>query len=344
LKSWLLILTIICFIATGTILLDGCKKHNLITNTPIQFINPAGFPAPTYNFSANPLTEEGFLLGRKLFYDGKLSSTGNVYCGSCHQPIAAFTTFDHDRSHGVNGNHTLRNAPGIFNMAWYPYFNQDGSTNSLWKVYETHITHPKEMGETISNVVNKLQTDTSYKRMFRAAFGTETVDAQRMYKALDQFVISLVSANSKYDKVMQGKENFTPTEQTGYNTFQSKCGTCHKGVLLTDFSFRNIGLQIDPALADYGHMRVTNNPSDSIKFRVPSLRNLEFTSYYLHDGRINFPRNVLKFYETGVTQSPTLDPLLANGIQLTQTEEDNLIEFLRTLSDSSFLNNPRFRQ
>ena len=343
-KSWLIILTLFCFIAAATILLDSCRKDNSIAATPIRFVNPPGFPQPTYNFSANPLTEEGFLLGRRLFYDGKLSSTGSVYCGSCHQPVAAFTTFDHDRSHGINGNHTLRNAPGIFNMAWYPFFNQDGSTNSLWKVYENHITHPKEMGETISNVLNKLKADTAYKRMFRSTFGSETITAERMYKALDQFVISLVSANSKYDKVRLGQENFTAAQQTGYSIFQSKCSSCHKDVLFTDFSFRNIGLEVDPALNDYGRMLVTNNRSDSLKFRVPSLRNLEFTSYYLHDGRINFPRNVLKFYETGINQSATLDPLLTNGIQLSQTEEDNLVEFLRTLSDSSFLNNPRFQQ
>ena len=328
----------------GAVFLDSCKKHSFIVTTPIQFANPPGFPQPTYNFSVNPPTEEGFLLGRKLFYDGKLSSTGSVYCGSCHQPVAAFTTFDHDRSHGINGNHTLRNAPGLFNLAWYPYFNQDGSANSLWKVYEKHITNLNEMGETVSNVLNKLQQDTSYKRMFRSAFGDETITKERMYKALDQFVINLVSANSKYDKVVQGQAVFTTQEQSGYTVFQSKCASCHTGILFTDFSFRNVGLEVDPLLNDYGRMRATGNRSDSIKFRVPSLRNLEFTSYYMHDGRINFPRNVLKFYETGVNQSPTLDPLLVNGISLTQTEEDNLIDFLRTLSDSTFLNNPRFRQ
>ena len=342
-KRWLVILTLIGSIIAGTFVLDSCRKHNFVRATPIQFVNPPGFPQPTYNFSANPITEEGFQLGKKLFYDGKLSSTGNVDCGSCHQPVAAFTTFDHDRSHGVNGNHTLRNAPGIFNMAWYPYFNQDGSTNSLWKVYENHLTNPKEMGETVSNVLDKLRPDTSYKRMFRAAFGSETISAERMYKALDQFVISLVSANSKYDKVMQGQVNFTAGEQNGYTIFQSKCSGCHSGSLFTDFSFRNTGLEVDPALNDYGRMRVTNNSSDSIKFRVPSLRNLEYTAYYLHDGRINFPRNVLKFYATGINNSPTLDPLLTNGISLTQSEEDNLVEFLRTLSDSAFMNNPRFK-
>jgi cytochrome c peroxidase len=304
---------------------------------------PSGFPQPTYSFAGNPFTEAGFLLGRKLFYERKLSSTGTVYCGSCHQPVAAFTTFEHDRSHGVNGNHTLRNAPGLFNLAWYPFFNQDGSANSLHAVYENHITHPKEMGESIANVLNKLKQDTAYKRMFREAFGTETITADRMYKALDQFVVNLVSANSKYDKVKQGQASFTAQEQDGYTVFRAKCATCHSEPLFTDFSFRNIGLEIDPALNDFGRMRVTGDPSDSLKFRVPSLRNLDFTSYYMHDGRVNLPRNVLKFYENGVNQSATLDRLLTNGIQLTQTEEDNLIEFLRTLSDSAFLNNPRFR-
>ncbi|HTM90912.1 MAG TPA: cytochrome c peroxidase [Flavisolibacter sp.] len=343
-KRWFIISVLGALIIGGSFLLDSCKKHRPFSKgTPIPFVSPQGYPNPTYNFSGNPLTEEGFQLGKKLFFDGRLSSTGNVYCGSCHQPLAAFTTFEHDRSHGVNGNHTLRNAPGLFNLAWYPYFNQDGSANSLWKVYEDHITNPKEMGETITNVLNKLQQDADYKTMFRAAFGEETITKEKMFKALDQFVINLVSADSKYDKVTKGQASFTSQEQNGHAVFQNKCATCHSGILFTDFSFRNIGLEIDPSLNDFGRMRVTGNPADSLRFRVPSLRNLDFTSYYFHDGRINFPRNVLKFYETGVNQGPTLDPLLTNGISLTPTEENNLIDFLRTLSDSTFLNNPRFR-
>lgn len=344
-KRWLIISVFVALIIGGSLFLDSCKKHRpFLKGTPILFVNPPGFPNPTYNFSANPLTQEGFQLGKKLFFDGKLSSTGNVYCGSCHQPVAAFTTFEHDRSHGVNGNHTLRNTPGLFNLAWYPYLNQDGSANSLWKVYEDHITNPKEMGETVNNVLNKLQQDTVYKRMFHSTFGDENITKERMFKALDQFVTNLVSANGKYDRVMQGQAIFTAQEQNGYAVFQNKCSSCHTGILFTDFSFRNIGLEVDPTLNDFGRMRVTGNRSDSLKFRVPSLRNLEFTSYYFHDGRINFPRNVLKFYESGVNPGPTLDPLVTNGISLTQTEEDNLVEFLRTLTDSTFLNDPRFRQ
>jgi len=344
LKRWLTISFIIFFIAIGAIILDSCKKQSFIyTQTPLNFSVPPGFPRPTYNFSANPLTEEGFQLGKKLFYEPKLSSVSYVYCGSCHMPVAAFTTFEHDRSHGVNGNHTLRNAPGLFNLAWYPNFNQDEGVNSLWKVYENHITNPKEMGETVDNVLNKLRQDTSYKRMFREAFNDDKITSENMYKALDQFVISLVSADSKFDKVQQGKDAFPTEEEQGYQVFQNKCSYCHSGILFTDFSLRNIGLEVDPLLNDYGRMRVTGKSEDSLKFRVPSLRNLEFTSYYMHDGRYNLPRNAIKHYVYDIHQSATLDPSLVNGIQLTTNEEDNLVQFLRTLSDSTFLNNPRFR-
>lgn len=329
----------------GAATLDGCKKQssNLIQNAQ-KFVTPPGFPPPTYNFAANPLTDAGFRLGRKLFYDSKLSADGTVSCGSCHQPVAAFTTYEHDRSHGINGNHTLRNAPGLFNLAWYPYFNEDGSASGLWQVYKNHITNAKEMGETIPGVIGKLKQDGSYKRLFREAFGSENMTEQKLYKAIDQFLVNMVSAESRYDQVLKGKASFTAEEQNGYTVFQSKCTGCHAGPLFTDFSFRNVGLELDPVLNDYGRMMVTGQPSDSLKFRVPTLRNLEFTSYYMHDGRINLPRNVLKFYETGVNQSATLDPLLTNGISLTQEEEDGIIAFLRTLSDSTYLNNPRFRE
>jgi cytochrome c peroxidase len=346
-RRWLAISFVVLFVIAGVLILDGCKKDQRLFTpppTPLNFVTPPGFPAPTYSFQSNPPTEEGFLLGRKLFYDGRLSVDGSVYCGSCHQPVAAFTTFEHDRSHGVNHNHTLRNAPGLFNLAWYPVFTQDGRTVSLHTIYQNHITTSTEMGETVGNVINKIKNDSSYKRMFREAFGTSEVTADRMFKALTQFVINLVSANSKYDKVLQGNASFTSQEQNGYTTFKNKCATCHAEPMFTDFSFRNTGLEIDQALNDFGRMRVTHDAADSLKFRVPSLRNLEFTSYYGHDGRYSLPRIMIEHYRTGVNQSATLDPLLTNGIQLTNIEEDNLVAFLRTLSDSSFLNNPRFRE
>jgi cytochrome c peroxidase len=144
--------------------------------------------------------------------------------------------------------------------------------------------------------------------------------------------------------VTRGEANFTTAEQNGYNLFKQKCASCHKEPLFTDFSFRNVGLAVDANLKDYGRMRVTGKPEDSLKFRVPSLRNVEFTSYYIHDGRLSLPRHMLWHYRSGVNQSPTLDPLLKNGIPITTTEEDELVAFMRTLSDSTFLNNPKNRE
>jgi cytochrome c peroxidase len=310
--------------------------------TPITFTIPGGFPATKQD--VNQLTEEAFLLGRKLFHDGRLSKDGNFPCSSCHQQLAAFTTFEHDRSHGYNNSHTLRNAPALFNLAWYPVFNQDGRTATLDAISLAHITAEDEMGETIAGVLAKLKDDDEYKEMFSKAYGSKTITTERMLNALTQYLLNLVSAESKYDKVKKGQEVFTAEEQNGYVVFQSKCVTCHTEPLFTDFSFRNTGLPIDNLLKDYGRFRVTGNSSDSMKFRVPSLRNLNFSSYYSHDGRFSFPRMMIQHYRDGVQPGTTVDPIVANGIPLTTLEENNLIYFLRTLSDSSFIMNSKYME
>lgn len=344
-KSRIVIASLLALIIAGSVVVNGCKKTEpRFRATPLSFVVPPGFPQPVYDFKNHPITEEGFLLGRKLFYDGRLSIDGNYPCASCHQQVAAFTTFEHDRSHGYNHSHTLRNAPALANLAWYPVYKWDGSATTLEAISQAHITNPNEMAETMDNVVNKLKDDTAYQRLFAAAFGNAQVTSDRILNALSQFVINLVSANSKYDKVKRGETSFTTEEQNGYTVFQSKCATCHKEPLFTDFSFRNAGLEIDPNLKDYGRMRVTGNKADSLKFRVPSLRNVDLTSYYTHDGRYSVMRMMLEHYRYGVNQSATLDPLLTNGITLTDAQENDLIAFLRTLSDSSYINNPRFRE
>lgn len=343
-KSRTVILLLLLVVATSTLLLDSCRKNPVeTTGTIIPFTTPAGFPQPVFNFAANPLTEEGFRLGKKLFFDGRLSIDNRHSCASCHQPVAAFTTFEHDRSHGVNNSHTLRNAPGLFNLAWYPAFNQDGSAPDLATVYRNHLTSATEMGETVANVLNKLKADSVYPSLFQAAFGSSTITEEKMYRALNQFMLSLVSANSKYDRMQKGEASFNSQEQQGYALFKANCASCHAEPLFTDFSYRNAGLEVDPQLNDLGRMRVTGNRADSLKFRVPSLRNADFTSYYTHDGRLSIFRMMIQHYRFSVNGSPTLDPLLANGIQLTTAEEDALVAFVRTLSDSAFLNNPKFR-
>lgn len=343
-KSGSVLFLLILFVAGGSLLMNGCRKHP-VDPAPIAFTVPQGFPQPAYNFSANPLTEEGFQLGKKLFFDGRLSVDGNFPCASCHQPVAAFTTFEHDRSHGYNHSHTLRNAPGLINVAWLTEYNQDGSAKTLEEVYRGHITASNEMAETVPNVLAKLSADDAYKQMFKAAFGEDKITEDRLYKALSQYVVSLVSGDSKYDKVKRGEATFTAQEQLGYATFGAKCATCHKEPLFTDYSYRNNGLAIDASLNDHGRMRVTKAGSDDLKFRVPGLRNADFTSYYGHDGRYSVFRAMIQHYRSGsLVQSPTLDPLLTAGISISTTEEDALVAFIRTLSDSAFLNNARFRQ
>jgi Cytochrome c peroxidase len=341
------IITIIIFFVLGSILVNACKKSGDENDSgphPLSFTVPAGFPAPVYQFEGNPLTEEGFELGRKLFYDGRLSKDGNFPCASCHQQFAAFATFDHDLSHGFNNQFTTRNSPGLFNIAWIPELHWDGGINHLEVQPLAPITAPNEMAEDINNVISKLQQDAEYKRLFKVAFGDETINSQRMLLAITQFVGSLVSADSKYDRVKRGQARFTEAEQNGYAIFQSKCTGCHVEPLFTDNSFRNVGLPVDPVLKDYGRMRITNRPEDSLKFKVPSLRNVALTFPYGHDGRFSAVTSVLDHYSDGVQEGANVDPLVRGGITLSNFDKFYLGEFLKTLTDSAFIHNPRFAQ
>ena len=317
---------------------DESKNHLLELRQSI----PEGFPPPNYTFQDNPLSKEGFELGRKLFYDGRLSIDSFHPCSSCHQQIAAFGTFEHDRSHGVFNSHTLRNAPVLFNLAWNKNFHWDGEFNSLKDEAAQPINGHIEMGESFQSVIPKLQNDPEYRKMFKDVFGYPFIRPEFVLKALAQFTGNLTSADSKYDKYKRGELNFTPEEENGYQLFKSHCATCHAEPLFTDHSLRNIGLPIDNLLQDYGRFMVTGNPEDSMKFKVPTLRNVYVSSNYMHDGRFNTLAQCINHYRTGVQQSSTLDPLLRNGINLTDDESADLFVFLRALTDSSLLKDPRF--
>jgi cytochrome c peroxidase len=338
---------LICVAVSAGTIINACKKKDTEkppSVTPILFTIPKGFPTQFYQFTTNPLTQEGFDLGKKLFYDGRLSKDGNFPCGSCHQQSAAFATFDHDLSHGFNNQFTTRNAPGLFNMAWHKELHWDGGINHIEVQPLAPLTAPNEMAEDINNVVSKLQADNKYRQMFKAAYGDETVNSQRILLAITQFVSLLVSGNSKYDKVKAGTASFNTYEETGYKLFQAKCVSCHIEPLFTDFSYRNTGLKLNPTLKDFGRMRVTNRKEDSLKFKVPSLRNLFQTFPYGHDGRFISINQVLEHYSTGIQDGPTLDPQLKNKIPLTATEKFYLVQFLGTLTDSSFINDKRFAE
>lgn len=344
----LAIILLVVFFTTALVLLEACKKKDgIITQpvitTPIKFVVPNGWPQPpTDIFAANPLTEEGFALGRKLFYDPRLSVDNTVACANCHQQFAAFATYDHDFSHGLNNTHTFRNAPGLFNLAWMQKMHWDGGVNHIEVQPLAPITNPIEMGETVEHVINKLKADTLYPKLFSKAFGSTEINSQKMLKALSQFMGSIVSSNSKYDKVKRGEASFTVTEQNGYTVYQTKCATCHPEPLFTDNSFRNNGMAVNPFLNDYGRLRITGNAADSLKFKVPSLRNVAVSLPYMHDGRLYSIGNVIDHYRFDIiTTQPTLDPLLKNRISITNQEKNDLIYFLFALTDTTFTKDPR---
>lgn len=345
LKSFKVILLLIMSVGLLTYSLGSCRKNN--NPNDLELLDqeiPEGFPNPAYRFSDNPLSKEGFELGRKLFYDGVLSLDGNFPCASCHQQIAGFGTFEHDRSHGYNGSHTLRNAPVLFNLAWQTSFHWDGEFKSLFDEAAQPINGHIEMAESFNGIINKLQKDPGYRDMFRKVFRSEFIRPEFILKALAQFTGFMTSANSKYDRYKKGLVNFTAPELNGYQIFQANCATCHPEPMFTDYSFHNIGLPVDNFLNDYGKMKVTNVRADSLKFKTPTLRNVFISANFMHDGRFNTVAQCLNHYRTGVQQSATLDPLLVNGITLTNSQATELGIFLRTLTDSSFLVDPRFRQ
>lgn len=338
-----IIISFLFFVGASLLFIGAAKDdgYGPYKPTPLKFIIPAGWPKPSTDiFAKNKLTEEGFQLGKKLFYDGRLSKDGEVSCASCHQQFAAFSTYDHDFSHGVNNTFSSRNAPALFNLAWMTALHWDGGINHIEVQPLTPLTAANEMGETLDSVLIKIKADDNYRRMFKAAFGDAAVTSQLMLKALAQFTGSLVSANSKYDKVKNGEEHFTAFEQNGYEVFKTNCAGCHKEPLFTDNNFHNNGLTLN-RFNDMGRQKITLLPGDSLKFKVPSLRNVQLSFPYMHDGRFYTLANVINHYNN-LQQQPGLDTLLKNKIAINSTQKNQLIYFLYTLTDTSFTKNKRF--
>ena len=310
--------------------------------TPIYIDVPKNWPKPVYDFSKNPLTEEGFQLGRHLFYDPILSRDNTISCASCHLQQTGFTHVDHDLSHGIDGKIGTRNSMTIMNLAWAKSFMWDGGVNHLDVQPLQPITSEAEMDETMENVVAKLQKSEKYQQLFKEAFGTEKITGQLTLKALSQFVLLLTTSNSKYDKVVRKEEKFTEMEQKGYNLFKTNCASCHQEPLFTNDAFENNGLAVDTTLNDIGRMRITQKESDKYKFKVPTLRNVQFTFPYMHDGRFETLNEVIKHYNSGIVNHPTLAKQLQKPLHLSDNERTELVAFLKTLTDNEFLFNPRF--
>ena len=243
----------------------------------------------------------------------------------------------------------------LFNLAWNydDRFFWDGRELSLERQVFDPITNPIEMHNTIANLVQELQIDSEYPEMFLKAFGTEIIDSVQIGKAIAQYERTIISANSKFDKYLLGQTTLTIQEEEGFNIFMDEergdCFHCHgneNNPLWTDNKFHNNGL--DNNFSDLGLGAVTGNPNDNGKFKTPSLRNLEFTAPYMHDGRFSTIDEVINHYSEGLQDSQTVDPLMKmvsqGGVQLSFEEKANLKAFLLTLSDYDFISNPDFNQ
>lgn len=325
-------------------------QDDVYQNIPLEFKVPSNFPPLAYDLTNNPPTQKGFELGKKLFYEGRLASDGIVSCGFCHIQEDAFTHHGHSLSHGVNDAIGTRNIPSIQNLGYQTSFMYDGATTHLDLQPVIPFTSPIEMNGDFSKAIAMMKGDAEYRKLFQLAFADGQINSENMLKALGQFMVMVTSSNSNFDKYRRNEAGGTLSQQEldGYAVFNQKCATCHATDLLTDNSFRNNGLPVNPLINDVGRFRVTQLAQDLHKFKVPSLRNVEKTAPYMHDGRFLTLEGVLEYYNSGVENSATLDPILRTngrlGIALTTVEKTQLIAFLKTLTDTQYLTDKRFSE
>lgn len=300
-----------------------------------------------------------------LFHDNRLSSDNTINCASCHSQSNALSD-PNQFSVGVNGAQGNRNGMAIFNLAFHEGgFFWDGRATTLREQALGPIENPLEMNETLPNVISKLNQDPDYLAAFTLAFGDENITSERIALALENFMFSITSDNSKYDQFLLGNATLTDSEERGRRLFfggnngngggpgngpgglgGANCVRCHGGPNFDDRRFFNIGLDSDANITDIGRQEVTGNPNDRGKFKTTSLRNIAVSAPYMHDGRFSTLEQVLNHYNNGIENSATLDPGLRNaannGMGLSQQDRTDIINFLHTLTDFTYLNNPDY--
>ncbi len=315
---------------------------------------------PVYDIPAdNTLTVQGVKLGRMLFYDKSLSKDGTQACASCHVQEDGFSD-KNQFSIGVEKKLGGRQAMPIFNLALHDTgFFWDGRAATLREQSLKPIQDPLEMNETLENVVKKLTAKESYGDQFARVFGSREVTALKVSLALEQFMMSIISANSKFDQEKAGKVQFTAEEARGKKLFFAEfdpsgktkggeCFHCHGGANFTNNEFQNNGLSSDAEFTDLGRFKVTSAVLDKAKFKTPSLRNIEKTAPYMHDGRFKTLEEVIEHYDLHVKKSSTVDALLQynlqpGGLKLSAQDKSDLVAFLKTLTDSGYLTNKTYQ-
>jgi cytochrome c peroxidase len=333
------LMTLSLFFLLFLLLAAGKNKSK---NTQLDY--PSSWPKPLYDFSKQPLQQAKIDLGKMLFYDPVLSRDSSISCSSCHLNYTAFTHVDHALSHGIGDSIGTRNSPVLINLAWMSLLMWDGAVNHIDVQALAPITHPKEMGETFTNVISKLQRSKFYPMYFERAFGQKTITGERVLLAMAQFQLTLVSSNAKYDQVMRKEKNisFTAQEEHGHQLFLQHCSRCHTPPLFTNNQFMSNGISPNTQLNDEGRKKITQQEKDKYLFKVPTLRNIEFSYPYMHDGRFKTLYEVLNHYSGIHKGIPNQDEILQNGISLDQKDKTDLVSFLLTLSDKTFLFNQAF--
>lgn len=325
------------------------------TTTPYKFPELKFFPKMPVAVN-NPVTVEGVNLGRHLFYDPILSIDSSMSCASCHNQQSAFSDSPNNFSNGRNGTLMKRNTMPLFNLAWYPAFFWDGRATSIEEQIFHPVREPNEMNLQWTVAADRLEKNKFYKSLFNQTFGKQKIDSVQIANAIAQFLRTLISYQSKYDKVLNGKAHFTKDENEGFvlvnDQTKGDCIHCHitdGDVLGTTLVFSNNGLDSIFNPKDYkdkGRGAVTGKVTDNGKFIVPSLRNLAFTAPYMHDGRFKTLEDVLEFYSSGVKTSANIDSKMEfahqGGAKLTTEEIQKIISFLLTLSDSAFISDKQF--
>jgi cytochrome c peroxidase len=313
-----------------------------VTKKDVVLKYPVTFPKPLYNFEKNKLSPESFTLGRKLFYDPILSKDSSISCESCHQRSAAFAHIDHPLSHGINSRIGTRNVPALQNLIWKDEYMWDGGVNHLEVQPINPITNPDEMGESLENIIYKLKRNKEYVMLFKRAYRDSIINSERILKALTQFTGLMISANSRYDRYISGKDTFSMQEKNGLDLFRRKCASCHKEPLFTDNSYRNNDLQPDISLNDKGRAKISGIEKDDYKFKVPGLRNIELTFPYMHDGRFKKLKDVMNHYSESGNKNLKADEKVKEIGTLSDKEKKDIIAFLLTLTDRDFLSDRRF--
>ena len=366
-------LTTILFVIISLTAFIGCERDMPIPNdngdivfnpTPYNLEKPLGLPALPPDISGNPLTVEGVSLGRKLFYDPILSADSTLSCSGCHNQELGFTDNGLQFSVGIDNIAGTRNSMPIFNLVFsqldpgFGGFFWDGRAPTLEDQALLPIIDPIEMHNSLANAVTSLMAEDRYINDFYAAFGPKTITSELIAKAIAQFMRTIVSGNSKFDQAFNATPGVFLTEQElrGWalfnDDFGADCFHCHgvNGGLFTDFLFRNNGLTDASRYFDFpdaGLGGVTGDTLDYGKFKTPTLRNIELTGPYMHDGRFATLEEVIDFYSEEVKDTPFTDQFMQlafqGGAQLTDDEKADLKAFLLTLTDTSFANNPNFQ-